>query len=94
MGFIQKILKFLMNRHERDGMITFDHVMDDDQSERVITVHADQYGYIVMTIFSPQEWDMVLDVVSLTDTNIEDVVKEIAEDNNVATITLDPKDFN
>lgn len=94
MGFIQKILKFLTNKHERDGMITFIHEMEDDDTERVITVHADGEGFIVMTIFTPEEWQMVVDIITVTGGDIESVVKEIAEDNNVATIILDPKDFN
>lgn len=74
-------------------MVFFNHEMADDGTQRVITIHADPDGFVVMTIFTPEEWEMILGVVELTGESLEEVIRTIAEDNNVATITLDPKDF-
>lgn len=93
MDFIRKILEFLSDKSEVRGMVFFNHEVSEDGSQRVITIHADPEGFVVMTIFTPEEWEMILSVVELTGESLEEVVKTIADDNNVATITLDPKDF-
>lgn len=74
-------------------MVVFHHEMADDGTQRMITIHADPEGFVVMTIFTPEEWEMILGIVELTGESLEEVIKVIAEDNNVTTITLDPKDF-
>lgn len=91
--FIRKILSFFTNKSEVDGMVVFSHEMLDDGSERLITVHADREGFVIMTIFTPEEWEMVLNVVELTGSKLEDVICGLVEDNNITTISFDPKDF-
>ena len=94
MDFIKKILSFLQNKKERNGLITFEHQVAEDGSPRIITIHTDGEGMVIMTIFTPEEWQMVINVAELTSESIIEIVAEIAEDNNVATITFDPKDFH
>lgn len=93
MDFVRKILRLLMNRQERDGIISFEHQMTDDNTERVITVHTSEDGMIVLTVFTVAEWEMLMNVVELTGDSVEDVVRSVANDEYVATIIFDPKDF-
>ena len=74
-------------------MVAFSHQMADDGSIKMITVYADEEGFIVMTVFTPEEWEMILGIVELTGESLEGIIREIAQENNVTTITLDPKDF-
>lgn len=75
-------------------MVKFIHEMEDEGDERIITVHADPNGFMIFSIFTVEEWGMVTDVCDITGRYIDDVIKEIAEDSNITTITIDPKDFN
>lgn len=93
MDFIRKILSYFTNKSEVKGMVVFSHEMIDDGSERLITIHADPEGFIIMTIFTPEEWQMVLDIVELTGSKLEEVVCSLAEDNNITTISFNPKDL-
>lgn len=94
MDFIKKILSFLQDKTDYNGLVTFNHQVAEDGSPRIITIHTDGEGMIIMTIFTPEEWQMVIDVAELTSESIIQIVTQIAEDNNVATITFDPKDFH
>lgn len=94
MDLFRKILEFFSSsiREEDRGMVKF--IYEIDGSERVITVHADPYGLMIFSIFTVEEWQMVTDICDLTGHYVDDVIKDILEDNNIATITVDPKDFN
>jgi len=94
MDFAKKILSFLQNKKEHNGLITFEHQTAEDGPPRTITIHTDGKGMIIVTIFTPEEWQMVISVAEITSESIIEIVAEIAEDNNVATITFDPKDFH
>jgi len=96
MDLFRKILEFFSSsiRKEDRGMVKFIHEMEDEGDERIITVHADPNGFMIFSIFTVEEWGMVTDVCDITGRYIDDVIKEIAEDSNITTITIDPKDFN
>jgi hypothetical protein len=93
MDFIKSILRYFQNREEVDGMILFQHEMSDDGTKRLITVMADPTGLIIMAIFTPEEWQMVCDVVELTGQDAEEVIRGLVEEGTIATIELDPKEF-
>jgi len=95
MDFIRKILSLITGseKHDTNGMINFVYQMEEDFSERIITVHYDSDGMIIFSIFSPEEWSMINDISELSGSDIEDIVREVAQDNNVATITIDPTEF-
>jgi len=90
--FIKRILESFLNKKDEE-IFSFIHDMDEDSSERIITVHATQDGYVVFSIFTIEQWSMVTDICELTDRDIEEVVCEISEDENIPTISIDPKDF-
>lgn len=96
MDLFRRILEFFSSsiRKEDRGMVKFIHQMDDSGDERIITVHADQDGFMIFSIFTPDEWAMVTDVCDITGRYVDDIIKEIAQENNITTITIDPRDFN
>jgi hypothetical protein len=95
MDFIKRVLEFFADcvRHEDGDMISFVHNMDDDNSSRVVTVHADPNGFLIFTVFTPEEWGMIKDVSELTGSYVEDLVKDISEESGVVQITVDPKEL-
>jgi hypothetical protein len=96
MDFVRRILN-LFKKEQMAGtsqFTSFIHASDDDSSECIITVHTDETGYLIFSIFSPDEWAMIVDVCELTSRNIEDVVREISDDENITNIAIDPKDID
>ena len=92
MDFIKRILEAFLNKKD-DEIFSFVHDMEQDSEERIVTVHADTTGYLIFSIFTIEQWLMVTDICELTNVDIEDVIRAISEDENIATITVDPKDF-
>lgn len=81
------------SREEEDGLIKFVYQMEEDFSERIITVHFDEDGMIIFSIFDTDQWSMISDICELSGANVQDVVRDISEDNNIATIIVDPKEI-
>lgn len=93
MDFIKKILESFLNKKDKE-IFSFIHNMEKDSEERVITVHSNSDGFITFCIFTPEQWSMIIDICQLTNVDVEEVILQIAEDENIATITVDPRDFN
>lgn len=93
MDFIKRILEAFLQKQD-DEVFSFLHQMEEEVTEKIVTVHSDPNGYIVFSIFTPEQWSMINDICELTDRDIEDVIKEISEEESIATITVDPKDFS
>jgi hypothetical protein len=96
MDFVRRILD-LFKKEQIAGtsqFTSFIHVSDSTSSEFVVTVHTDETGYLIFSIFSPDEWAMIVDVCELTSRNIEDVVREISDDENITNIAIDPRDID
>jgi len=96
MDFVQRILN-LFKKEQIAGInqfISFIHAPDGASSECIVTVHTDETGYLIFSIFSPDEWAMIVDICELTSRNIEDVVREISDDENITNIAIDPRDID
>jgi hypothetical protein len=79
---------------KRNGnMINFVYDLEDDNTQRVVTIHADPNGFMIFTIFSTEEWQMIESISELSERDVEDVVREISEDESLTTITIDPTEF-
>jgi CBS domain containing-hemolysin-like protein len=48
---------------------------------------------MIFTIFSTEEWQMIESISELSERSVEDVVREISEDESLTTITIDPTEF-
>lgn len=93
MDYVRKILNFLIRKQEQEGFVSFLYESTDDGVPKVITVHANEDGTITLTIFTQQEWAMVLDINDITDQDIEQIVKNLEQDGSVTVINFDPKEF-
>ena len=96
MDFVRRILDFFKDKVESEPneFCSFLHKVDDDSSEYVVTVHADPTGYLVFSIFSFEEWQMVVDVCKLTSGKVEDLVREISDNDEITSIVIDPRDVD
>lgn len=96
MDFVRRILD-LFKKEQLAGtnkFTSFIHVSDSTSSEFVVTVHTDVTGYLIFSIFSPEEWAMIIDVCELTSRNPEDIVREIADNDESTSIAIDPRDVD
>mgnify|MGYP003347072867 CR=1 FL=1 len=93
MDFLKKILQIISQSISRDGVSHYIHESNDIMEERVITVHANDDGMMVFSIFTPEQWSMVTDIAEISEREIEDVLREIAEEDNIASIVVDPREF-
>ena len=96
MDFVRRILDFFKDKVESEPheFCSFLHQVDEDCHEYVITVHTDPTGYLVFSIFSFEEWQMVVDVCKLTSRPIEDFVREISDNDEITNIVIDPRDVD
>lgn len=78
---------------EETPIINFDHNLESDGSERMITVHPTEDGMVVFSVFTPEEWIMVNNICEISEKNISTVVYELAEANEITTIVVDPKEY-
>lgn len=79
---------------KRNGdMINFVYDLEDDNTQRVVTIHADANGFMIFTIFSVEEWQMIESISELSDRNVDEIIREISEDESLTTITIDPTEF-
>lgn len=79
---------------KRNGdMINFVYDLEDDNTQRVVNIHADANGFMIFTIFSVEEWQMIESISELSDRNVDEIVREISEDESLTTITIDPTEF-
>lgn len=92
MDYIRRILEFLANSAHEQGMVTFEHEGIDSE-KKIIAVHPTKDGMIVLTVMTPEEYSMVMDIVELSGKALEDVLREFDESQVFATIEFDPKDF-
>ena len=95
MDFIKKLLKFIedSNLEEYDiNFSKFTHIMDQENSERIVTMSTSEEGLVLMSVFTPEQWDMAVHISEVTGKNIQEVVSELACDGDIATIVIDPTD--
>jgi len=96
MDFVRRILDLFKNKVNVNSseFYSFAHFFEKDESEYVITVHSEPNGYLIFCVFSYDEWTMVVDICELTSRNACDVVRELADDNAVMNIVVDPRDMS
>lgn len=95
MDFVKKILEFFQDKIDSDPsqFYSIAHYLEETQSEYTVTVHGDVSGCLIFCVFTNQEWAMVTDICELTSRNVEDVVRELADDNAIMNIVVDPRDM-
>jgi len=93
MDFIKKLLQFIedSNIEEIDERFTkFTHNMDLEETERVVTMSTNADGMMVLSIFTPDQWEMALHLCEVTEKDVQTIVEELSTDGDIATIVIDP----
>lgn len=96
MDFVRRILEFFQNRTEASSeeFSAFIHELKEDSQEYAITVHAESDGYLTFCILSKAEWDMIVDICQLTSKNVEEMIRELSNNNEITSIVVDPRDIS
>jgi hypothetical protein len=96
MDFVRRILEFFQNKNEAssDEFCSFLHELKEDGLQYVITVHAESDGYLVFCMLSKSEWDMIVDICQLTSRNVEEMIRELSNNNEITNIVIDPRDIS
>jgi hypothetical protein len=97
MSFIRRLLDFFDNAEKReiDGFPVYNMPYDQDNDnieERIVTMHSTADGKMVMSLFNMEQWDMVCSIAEISEKPVDVVVAELAKDNDITTIVLDPGD--
>jgi len=97
MSFIRRLLDFFDNaeKQEIDGFPVYNMPYDQDNDnieERIVTMHSTADGKMVMSLFNMEQWDMVCSIAEISEKPVDVVVAELAKDNDITTIVLDPGD--
>jgi hypothetical protein len=95
MDFFRKLFEFIASM----GDDIFDeqvYMLDNDGAEEdasVVTVHPDDTGNLVFSVFTLDEWEMIDDISELTGKDKFDIIQGLAEEDTIKTWVLDPKEF-
>ena len=81
-----------MIKEQRSEIVEFAELNDQDL-QKVITVHPNDEGNLVICVFAPQQWQMIQDVCLMTGKQEAEVVSGIEKENLVKKIILDPKKY-
>lgn len=92
MDFIKKILEYLSKRNVDQEYAFFEHVNDEGE-KKIVTIHHQTDGMILMCVLTQEEWEMVTDVHHMTGNNIDDIIISLAEEHTIPTVIIDPTDM-
>jgi len=96
MDFIKKLLQFIEDSEleEIDGHFSkFKHNMEEENAERIVTMSVTEDGLMVMSIFTPDQWDMAIHIAEIAEKEIQEIVAELSNDGDIATIVINPTEF-
>lgn len=95
MDFVRRILEFFQNKPETDSseFCSFLHELKEDGKQYVITAHAETNGYLTFCIMDRPQWDMIIDICQLTSKDVEEMVRELSDNNEITSIVVDPRDM-
>lgn len=96
MDFIRRLFNYLQRKQVDDnGLVSFwpEQETEQEYSPKIVTVHTDEDGMIVITIFTVEEFEMLKDIVELTQNDPYQIIKDVAEDAGITTIRFDPRQY-
>lgn len=82
---------------EYEGLPFFSNENFDPEAEieeQIVTVQTDSDGYMVFSVFTPEQWEMAVHIAEVAEKDIQTVVTELSQDGDITTITIDPKDLS
>lgn len=94
MDIFKKLMDILNNMSfesdESKDLATFIRSVSNDEQDKVVTMATTEQGMIVLSVFTPDQWDMANHIAEVTDKTIPEIVYELSVDGDIATFTLDP----
>lgn len=80
MDFFDKFMSFFENEFSRQELMDF--LLPDglDAGEKMITGHISDRGEIVFSVFSMEEWELVLEMSRIIKKDVEEIVKGLGPD--------------
>ena len=92
----RKILSFFMTsknpQYDEHGFSSF-AVGESEELEKIVTIHADEKGYLIFSAFEPEEWEMMNGMCEITGRDIGELIEDIEADNNTRILVVDPTDY-
>jgi hypothetical protein len=96
-SFMEKIMEFFSKADPLENPEILDFIQavsSDNDTERILTCFPTEEGMIVFCAFGPEQWSMVNDIATISQKEIPDIVVEMAENNEIPTLCIDPTQFD
>lgn len=95
MDFVRRILQLFNANVESTAqeIHSFIHELNEDGQQYVVTVHAEPSGYLTFCILSHEEWTMITDICQLTSKNVEEMIRQLSDNDEITSIIIDPRDI-
>jgi len=97
MDFFRKLFELILYSREGNDVdeqqVYLLDTGDDEETESVVSFYPDGYGNLVFNVFSIDQWEMIDDITQLTETDKFDIIRGLAEQGEVETWTIDPREF-
>lgn len=79
MDFFDKFMSFFENEFSRQEIMDF--LLDGEEiGDKMITGHISDRNEIVFSVFSLEEWEMILEMSKIIKKDVEDIVKDLGPD--------------
>ena len=88
---IWELIKNFVGANNVDNMVVVDYVSDEDELG-VIAILRNKNEKLCFSYFSLDQWEMIQDTSSITDNNVEEIVKGIINDLDTV-VFIDPDDL-
>lgn len=92
-SFMEKILEFFSKADplENPEVLKFIQAASNDSgTERVLTCYPTEEGMMVFCAFGPEQWSIVNDIAKITGKDIPSIIIEMADNNEIGTLCIDP----
>lgn len=80
MDFFDQFMSFFENETSREEFMDFLLPEGMDDSEKMITGHVSDRGEIVFSVFSMEEWNLILEMSKIIKKDVEEIVKGLGPD--------------
>ena len=80
MDFFDHFMNFFESETSREEFMDFLLPDGMDASEKMITGHVSDKGEIVFSVFSMEEWELILEMSKILKKDVEDIVKGLGPD--------------
>lgn len=96
MDFVRRILEFFQNNSTRsaDDLSSFVNELKAESNGYVITVHSEENGFLTFCMMDKAQWQMIVDVCELTSKSVQDMIRQLSDQNEITSIVVDPRDLN